>query len=192
MSTLLVASVLGAFVVWRFFQLGSETEALRAGLMDATHGTCEKKIAVHVGMFATALVRAGSRFFTIPPEPRAALESVHSVEFGIYELQEGSADIDAGAVLASTDKAMGARGWERCVGVVHEHQVVAVYLPRQGIRLGSLKCCLLVLESRNLVVLSARGNLEPLIALAQSKLGPEWEKHSGRVPFSANVASNQQ
>jgi hypothetical protein len=193
MGTLLVALVLGAFVVWRFFHLGSETEALRAGLMQATHGGCEKKIALHVGMFSTALVRAGSRFFTMPPEPRAALEAVHSVEFGVYEVQEDSAHIDAGAILASTDKAMGARGWERCVGVVHEHQVVAVYVPRQGIRLRNLKCCLLVLESRNLVVLSATGNIEPLIALAQRKLGPEWEKHSaGRVPFSGNVASNQQ
>jgi hypothetical protein len=191
-GTLLVALLLGGFVVWRFFHLGSETETLRASLIQATHARCEKRIALHVGMFSTALVRAGSRFLTMPPEPRAALEAVRSVEFGVYQLQDELTQIKAGAVLASTDKAMATRGWERCVGVVHEHQIVAVYVPKHAIGSRDLKCCLLVLESRNLVVLSATGKLEPLITLAQSKLGPEWEKHSAeRVSFNGNVASNR-
>lgn len=193
MGTFLVASVLGGFAVWRLFQLGAETEALRAGMIGATHGRCEKKLALHVGMFATALVRAGSRFFTMPPEPRAALDSIHSVEVGIYEVQGNSAPVDAGAVLASTDKAMAARGWDRVVGVVHDHQVVTLYVPRRGISLRGLKCCLLVLQGRNMVLVSAKGNVEPLIALVQSKLGAEWKKHSpARPSFSASVASNQQ
>jgi hypothetical protein len=176
-ATLLAAFFMGVFVVWGFFRLSSESEALRESLMGSVQGKWDKKIGLHVGVFSTALVRAGSRFFEMPPEPRAALEAIRSVEFGIYELREDPGPIDAGAILARADKAMSGRGWQRAVGVVHEHQVVAVYLPRREVRLGSLKCCLLVLESRNLVVLSAKGNLEPLVELAWSKLGPEWREH---------------
>jgi len=175
-GTLVMALLMGAFVIWGFFQLGSDSEALRASLMGSVQGKWDKKIGLHVGLFSTALVRSGSRFFSMPPEPRAALEAVRSIELGVYELKDAPPRINGGDIVARADKAMAGRGWDRAVGVLHEHQVVAVYVPRRGVRLSHLKCCVLVLESRNLVVISAVGNLEPLIELARSKLGPEWKE----------------
>lgn len=159
------------------FQLSSETTVLRKTFMSSVDGAWDKKIAIHVGAITTALVREGSRFFNLPPEPRAALDAVHGAEVGVYNLREEPGHVERGAILTRADKAMAARGWDRIVGVVQEHDLVAVYLPRKRVSLHNMRCCVAVFSGRDLVVVSARGNLEPLLALAQEHIKPEL-KHS--------------
>jgi hypothetical protein len=188
--TLLLALVMGVFVVWGFFRLGSETETLRESLMSSTQEKWNKKIALHVGIFSTTLVRAGSLFFTIPSEPRAALDAVRGVEFGVYELAEEPVCLNSAAILAKADRAMAARGWDRAVGVAHENEVVALYVPRRGGGTRNVRCCLFVLERRNLVVLSAKANIEPLLQLAQQRLAPAWREQHFRWDSAQPVWRN--
>jgi len=54
--------------------------------------------------------------------------------------------------------------------VSHKHELVAVYLPRRGFSAEHMKCCVLVLHGRDLVIAGVSGNLEPLLQLAQSKV----------------------
>ena len=158
------------------FQLSSESTILRQTMMSSVAGTWDKKIAIRVGGLTTALVRGGSRFFKIPPEPRAALDAVHGAEVGVYNLREDPGYVERGALLTRADKAMAARGWDRIVGVVHEHDLVMVYMPHKKASLHNLRCCVAVFSGRDLVVVSARGNLEPLMELAQKHLEPELQK----------------
>jgi len=65
---------------------------------------------------------------------------------------------------------MSRRGWERVVGVAQGRQFVAVYLPRSLRTVNRMACCVAVLNEQDLVVASARGNLEPLLALATQRL----------------------
>jgi len=162
--------LLGVVGVTGYFRLGSETTALRESLMDSVAGQWTKTIAVHVGWFTTSLVRAGSRLVKLDPEPRAALEAVRAAEVGVYKLREGPVPEDHGAILGRADKAMARRGWVRVVGVSHDRELVAVYMPRKGMSLRNMKCCLMVFNGRELVVASARGNLEPLWAIAGTHL----------------------
>ena len=170
-SAVLLALAMVIVGVTGYFRLGSETTALRQCLMRSVPGAAwNKKIAVHVGWFTTTLVRNGSRFFNIPPEPRAALDALQGAEVGVYELQENPAFVDAPAIFKAADTAMKSRGWDRIVGVAQEHQLVAVYFPHGTVSLRGVKCCVLVLSGRNLVVGSVRGNLEPLLKLADAHL----------------------
>src|SRR6185436_3131332 len=119
--------LLCAMGVAGYFRLGSETQALRGSLMNLTPGQWDKQFAVHVGSLTLGLVRIGSRFFKLPPEPRAVLDAVHTAEVGVYRLKPERSSIDYATILVSADKAMRARGWERVVGVAERQELVAVY-----------------------------------------------------------------
>jgi hypothetical protein len=158
------------FGITGYFRLSSDTAALQTSLMKSVGGHWDKKIAVRVGWLTMGLVRNGLRCVHLAPEPRAVIEALHGVEVGVYNQAPGARGIDRGAMLSATDKAMSDCGWVRAVGVAKEHDFVAVYLPRKGISAGSMKCRVAVLHGETLVVVSARGNLEPLIQIARSHL----------------------
>jgi hypothetical protein len=151
-----------------YFRLSSEASALRQSAMSSVPGTWHKKIALHIGGLTTGLLRAGSHFFKLPLEPRAALDALHGAEVGIYNLPEEPEVVDGCAFLARADKAMSARGWERVVGVSKERELVAVYCPRRGVSSQSMKCALVVFEGRDLVIASVKGNPEPLLEIARN------------------------
>ena len=176
--TLLLLFALCVIGVIGFFRLGSESTVLRESLMGSTEGQWKKTVAVHLGWVTTSLVRAGSRLVKLDAEPRAVLEAVRAVEVGVYRLQDASEREDHGAILAKADKAMARRGWLRVVGVSHDRNLVAIYMPRKGGSVRNVKCSLMVFNGRDLVVASARGNLAPLWALAEKHLEPRLNGHS--------------
>jgi hypothetical protein len=170
--------VLGILLLWfaaavigvaSFFRLSSEAAALRESVM-AGNENWSRKIALNVGLFTTGLARAGSRFIKMPPEPRAAFDSIRGAEVGIYKLDGSAGWVNPHAILARADKAMTARRWDRVVGVSHEHELVAVYVPQRGFSSTKMKCCVMVLHDRDLVIAGVSGNLEPLFELAQRKV----------------------
>ena len=165
MSVLLFVLLCGMGIVG-VFRLSSEATVLRQSVMTTVPGVWEKKIALRVGRLATALVRAGATFFTLPPEPRAVLAAVHGGEVGVYNLLHDPGVVNPTAILSRMDKDMARRGWERGVAVSQEHELVVIYFPRHGLSPRNAKCCLVVLQGRELVVASVRGNLEPLLKLA--------------------------
>ena len=137
------------------FRLSPEGAILRESVLAEANCPWSKKIALHVGMLTTGLVRVGSHFFKMPAEPQAALDAIRGGEVGI---------------LARADKAMSARRWVRVVGVSREDELVAVYVPRRNFSTARAKCCVLVLNGRDLVVAGASGNLEPLVKIVDQHL----------------------
>ena len=138
--------------------------------MNTAGGEWHKKITVHVGFFTTGLIRFGSQFFNVPPEARAAIDSVRGGEVGIYTCRQEPASFDRGAIFAAADKSMKAHGWARVVGVAQNNQLVAVYMPRKTISTSNVRCCVMVLDEQKLILASAHGNLEPLLRVA----GDRW------------------
>ncbi len=168
---------LGVVGVIGVFHLGSEATVLRQTVMNSVPGQWDKKIALRAGWLMTGLVRGGSQFFHMPPEPRAALDAVRGVEVGVYNLRDEPGRLDRGPILEHADKEMAARGWVRVVGVIQENDLVAVYVPRKGISSRHMKCCVAVLNGRDLVVVSARGNLEPLMGIVEKHLAHNSKDH---------------
>lgn len=168
--TLLFACLLTVVGVTGYFRLSPETAGLRQTVLESLPARPDKKIALHVGFFTTGLARIGSRFFKLPQEAHAGIESVRSAEVGVYKLH-GTAGVDTGTILARADQVMSARRWDRVVGVISaKNELVAVYMPRRGLSSSGMKCCVLVLKDQELVVAGATGNLEPLLEIAQQHI----------------------
>ena len=85
-------------------------------------------------------------------------------------------------MLAAADSAMTARGWERVVGVMDGKNLVTVYLPEKNVSVHRLKCCVMVFDGKEMVLVSAQGNLEPLLkyALAQPGLCAQAQRLAQR------------
>ena len=178
------------------FRLSSAPRALRRSVMESVPGQWDKRFAVNVGGFTLGFVRFGSRFFNLPPEPKAALEALRGAEVGVYKLRNPPPALDYSAVFKAADDPMRRRGWERIVGVAQGGQLVAVYMPR-GIRtLKRTACCVVVLNQEDLVVVSARGNVEPLLELERVPLNIFATKEPSKanviffpMPASPNIAT---
>jgi hypothetical protein len=173
----LVATLIVCLPLWcvigitGYFRLGSETRALRGSLMGSVGGQWDKKFAVHIGSFTMGLVRYGSHLFHLAPEPRAALDTLHGAEVGIYTLRSEPRRLDGAAIFSQADRAMKSRGWVRVVGVAREGELVGVYLPNKTLGPSKMSCCVMVFHDRELVVASANGNVEPLLEIARSQMG---------------------
>ena len=178
---LVSAPFAGALAVASYFHLSSPTRMVGTAFMDAVPGSWHKQFGISVGYFTLAAARVGISFFNVPPEPKAAINAVDGAEVGVYKLEEPSGRKDFRALLAAADKSMGRRGWERIVGVTQSDQCVVVYAPKNVSSLRAVSCCVGVLDGRDLVVVSARGNVNSLVDLARERL-PNHGRLLGQIP----------
>jgi hypothetical protein len=159
----LVALAVLALGVASCLHLSADTRALRKGVTEASGDVWRQKIGLNFGWGTLGAVRTGLAFAPLDAEARAAVQAVRGVEVGIFELQPGAQSPDRAAMLAAADKKLHARGWERLVGVLDGENLVGVYLPAQEISGRRMKCCVLVLDGRQMIVVSAKVDLDPLL-----------------------------
>jgi hypothetical protein len=130
-----------------------------------------KKSRSAVGFFTVGLAKLATKYVDIPPEARTALSSLKQAECSVYEVHQRRRSLSA--ILAEADKAMEARGYDRLVGVIHEKQLVAVYVPHDMNSAHDLKASVLVLDGKQLVCATARADARDLVQLAMSKVREE-------------------
>jgi len=188
LALVLLAPAICAYGITGYFRLGSETKALQRTVMKAMGGECQKKFAIHAGWLTMGAVRLGTRWVNMPPEPRAALEALRTAEVGVYALDEEPAQADSGALFQEVGVAMGARGWDRIVGVAHGKDMVSVFIPHKANLSRQIACCLMVVSGRNLVIASVRGNPGPLLEIAQRHI----DKHGMVRRHGAGVSRERQ
>lgn len=154
------------------FHLDSDARALRNGLMKSGDIEWRQQIALNANWLLVGIVRGGLSCVKLDPGARAALRSVRSGGVGIYQVASGTRP-DRAAILGAADSAMNARDWQRVVEVMDGKELVAVYLPEKNISVHHLKCCVLVFDGKQMVLVSARCNPEPILtyALKQADLG---------------------
>jgi hypothetical protein len=169
LAVLLLLPVVIAVAVVSCFHLSSDTRALRNSLIKSSGVKWRQKIALNAGGLTLSAVRAGLSFVNLDAGARAVLQAVRGAEVGIYQLPSGAKPPDGAAMLVAADAAMTARGWDRVVGVLDGGDLVTVYVPDKTASARRMKCCLMVFDGQEMVVVSARANLEPLLkyALAQ-------------------------
>jgi hypothetical protein len=160
-----------------YLRLGSDARVLRDSVAKATAAELSRKVELSVGWFTLWLVRAGLSLADLNPVARAAVDTVGGAEVGVYQLGRQARPLDYGSVLEAADKMMAEHGLYRVVGVAGQAEVVGVYVPTALPRGHTLRVCVLVLDARQLVVVSALANVEPLMELAmrQARL------HSARL-----------
>ncbi len=156
------------------FRLGSDARALRDELIKSSGVRWQQEIVLNAGRLTLGAVRTGLSCVKLDPGACAALQSVQTAGVGVYELPAGTPPPDRAAMLAAADSAMAARGWERVVGVMDGQDLVTVYFPNK-VSVHRVKCCVMVFDGKEMVLVSAQGNPEPLLkyALAQPGLGAQ-------------------
>jgi hypothetical protein len=158
-----------------YIRLGPDATALRNSVIKIT--PAKARVVVNVGLSTTGVARLVAGFFPIPSEAQMAMKSIRAAEVGVYRLEQRMEDLDRARVLSTTEGVMCKRGWDRIVGVSHDQELVAVFMPKKACAT-NMRCCVLVISDEDLVVVSARGNIEEVLKLAREKTGL-----TTRVPF---------
>jgi hypothetical protein len=164
----LLLLLLGAGVASLFY-LGSDFRALRNGLIKSSGVAWRQQFALNACYPVLGTVRAGLSLVELDPGARAALQSVQTAGVGVYQLASEAPQPDRAAMLAAADSAMTARGWERVVGVLGAHNLVAVYMPETSVSVHHLKCCVMVFDGREMVLVSVQGNPQALLKYAMEQ-----------------------
>ena len=151
------------------FKVSTDAGALRDSVMKAAHADREERIEIGVGPLTLNLARAGLAFVDLEPEARTALHAVRSAEVGVYKLRNERQQLNHAAMLSAADSTMADRGWDRVVGVINRHELVAIYVPEQVRSTRNVKVCLVTVNGEELIVASARSNLEPLMEMAWNR-----------------------
>ena len=153
------------------FRVSSDVGALRDSVIKSDGAKWDQQIEFGVGGLTLTLARAGLACVDLEPEARTALQAARGAEVGVYKRRGAKGELRGGAILRAADQAMTERGWDRIVGVTKGRELVAVYAPQAVRSTRNVKVCVLVLDPGELVVASARSNLEPLMEIAFNHAG---------------------
>ena len=151
------------------FKVSRDAGTLRDSVINSTSARFEEKIEFGVGALTLGLARFGLSFLELDPEAQTALSAIRGADVGVYEVIGRKRPTNYAKILSSADGAMAARGWDRLVTVIDDGQMVAVFVPKDLRSTRNVRVCLAVLGEREMVVASARSNLEPLLDLALQK-----------------------
>ncbi len=167
-----------------YFRLGSDVNALRQAALGAAGSSWHKVVGLRAGWFTTAALRAGLHLVKLEPDARTALQLVRGAEVCVYELREGETTASPRTLLDRADAAMLSRGFQRAVAVCRRNQVVIVYLSPSRFSSARLRCCVLALQDRRLVVAAVNANLKPALELVRR----HWESGERHLPELADLA----
>lgn len=159
--------VLVALGVWSCIRVGGDARALRSAALRASGQRWDRQVEVSAGPVLLGLARLGIGFAPVERDARLALDAIRRAEVAVFKSRHRGATDSGMPVLQAADTTMTRRGWERLVGVVNHDATVAVYVPRDNRSDEWLEACVLVLNDENLVIVSGRTELMPLLELAE-------------------------
>lgn len=167
-------------IIADFLVPGSEIRALQASTAEARLPGCHKLFGVSAGSCTLGLGSWAVRFTDAPAEVQTALKTVRGVDFALYGLGKAPAGRDLDTLVKEADRRMEKQGWERAVLVRERGNLVAIYNKTNVRRAEDLRVCVLVVEDREIVMVSARADLRPVIQYLQDS--GKWPK--GGLLFS--------
>lgn len=164
-AIIMVPTILAVSVV-SCLRLSGEAKTLRNSIMETSNLECDKKIEVSVGGLLFTLARLGVSFFDVPPEVKAGIKTVRAARVGVYEVRNGRDEIRTSKLIESADRAMTARNWERIITVLDRKELVAIYMPTDASSSEYIDLSIVVLNERDMVIVSAQVNPAPLFEMA--------------------------
>lgn len=168
--------ILAMFCSWTVYGMvfNGDIKAARKAVASSVPGEWDKKFDFGVGPIILGLARTVVSFIDqVPPEARVALRSIKGAGVSIYHLHDGAERPSRASIMSNADKTMARRGWERIVGVTSERDVVAVYTPSSMTSIENTSVCVLVNNGNDLIVVSARANLDDILKLAMDRVNEE-------------------
>ncbi len=167
------------------FRMGGEARSVRKAVFAAAPGVWERKFELGVGRFPAFLARAGFRVadgpLDLPPEAAAGIAAFRSADVGIYHRRRSAADPgSARTAFGRVDEAMRERDWDPIVSVQEGGRCVRVFVPNTLADTRDARACVVVQERDQLIIVSARLDLEPLLDIVQRKFSEQGFLHALR------------
>jgi hypothetical protein len=148
------------------FRMKGEAEVLLESLQQSTSLEWDRQIEIRAGVLTLMLARTGLQFVDLDPQARAALKAVRNVQAGVYKTNNTLGSADLSRMMLAADQAMARRGWESIIVVIDQDSLLAVYAPGKWNSSREMNVCLFTFNGRELVIASARSDLQPLLDLA--------------------------
>lgn len=159
-----IVAVLEAASIFRLNRQASEVRDL-IGL--AVSGETSTQVQFSVGSGVLGLARFVVGFIDdVPAEALRAMAAVDSASVGVYRLHETPSIEERIAIMNRTAENMTEDGWYRVVAVHDDDELVMIFAPDADMAAGNLQLCIVVCDQNDLVVVSARGDVEPLRDIA--------------------------
>jgi len=134
-------------------------------------------VEVNAPPWLVALARLISHCVDIEPEASGAVRAVRDARVHVYELRERPDRDTRSKLTGLLQKRFADLGWQRVVCVMDSHDLVLVYLPDSAPNTKHLELAVLVLSDRELVAVSASGNLDSLSDLVSLTM----DRHRGEI-----------
>lgn len=167
LGSFLLAIAIPLYLGFAVLHVSADTRTLRNAVIHGDGAKWKKQVEVNVGSLPLWVARFVLPFTPAPPEARQALSAVRSVDVSVQELR--GANPDRARILREADEDMRKRGWDRVVGVLDHDTAVAVYATPDSGWGGDVKVSVLVLDHKQMVAVTGRAKLEPVLQLAMSK-----------------------
>jgi len=171
----LLAVGLAGFLLFRSFTATGNHVDLRSEILESIDSPRNVEVQVNVPVWLTTLARVTGSIGDVPEEIQAGLDSIHSGNVGVYELAEIPDARARHQMLKIADEALlSSPGWSRIVTILQGEQLVAIYLPEADIEpRRTTDIFVLVLDQRELVIVSARAHPKPILDFASRTLKRE-------------------
>jgi hypothetical protein len=158
-----------------YLRPGPEIRSLQTCLAKAAMEDCEKRVALSVGSWTLGIGALIARLADAPEEVRVALNTFRAADVAVYTLGSPARRDNLNVLLKEADARMSIRGWARTVLVREENNLVAIYTLGKSSDPGKIRVCALIVDERNLVMASARVNLDCGLEFLEQRHGAGQE-----------------
>ena len=139
---------------------------LSANILDSLGVSTYSEVEVKVPTLLFTTARIASRFVNVEREIKSGMRVVRSAQVGVYELEREPGRRGVIKLTRAADEQMNKVGWDRIVQVVDDEETVLVYASPTGDHTDEVEACVVVLTGHELVIVTARGRLQPVFDLA--------------------------
>lgn len=153
----------------------SGLHAVHDDLGEALPGDWQTHLRVSAGRGWSALARTALAVAGADPLARTAARAVGDFKLSVLRAASSPA---GGSVADALEPVLHRRGWERNVVVKEGRDAVAVYTQPPGVQARRLSLCVWVGTERELVLVTAQGDLEAVAALVGAHLPWTARGHS--------------
>lgn len=177
-ALILLVVLAAACAVLDCLRMDRDGQALRDAMKEKAGVEFSCQFQAGAGPVLLGGARLGLRFLPdLPPPARRALSALRGARVSVDRSEGRLAAANLPGMLRAADHTMEERGWDRLAGVIEGDTLVAVYVERNVRRGTTVQTRVAVIESDQLVVVSAKADLEPLVELALEQMKSELATH---------------
>jgi len=171
LGTLLIVGVVAGAAVIRAFAPPTDKSELRRELLTGLDVSPVSSVEITIPTWAATLGRVGASLANIDPHAKAAIQTVAGGQVGVYELGEHPSRHAVTSMLETADTRLVAEGWTRLVTLLDKDELVVVFVLDSSLSPDdTIKVFAIIMDDRELVMVSASGYAEPLFNLALAEI----------------------